>query len=89
MPQKPLQPPTTRVEPVDEVFHGEQVPDPYRWLEDGGAAEVQAWTAAQNGYTAAVLGAVPGRQAIEQRLAELLSVGWVGAPEPRGGRLFY
>ncbi len=87
--QQPLQPPATRVEPVDEIFHGEHVPDPYRWLEDGGSPDVQAWTAAQNGYTSAVLGAVPGRQAIERRLTELLSVGWVGVPEPRGGRLFY
>ncbi|HLZ69371.1 MAG TPA: prolyl oligopeptidase family serine peptidase [Dehalococcoidia bacterium] len=83
------QPPDTRVAPVDEIFHDEHVPDPYRWLEDGGSAEVRAWTAAQNARTSAVLDAVPGREALQRRLAELLSVGWVGVPEPRGGRLFY
>ncbi len=83
------QPPPTRVAPVDEIFHGEHVPDPYRWLEDGDAADVRAWTAEQNAYTAAVLGTVSGREAIQRRLTELLSVGWVGVPEPRGGRLFY
>src|SRR5437868_2676194 len=68
-----LTPPATRVEPVDEVFHGEHVPDPYRWLEDGGSPEVLAWTEAQNAYTRAVLEQTPGREAIREELRALLS----------------
>ena len=51
-----------------EVLHGVEVADPYRWLEDGAAAEVQAWTAAQNAQTEAWLGAVPARAPIRRRL---------------------
>ncbi|HEY7295448.1 MAG TPA: S9 family peptidase, partial [Dehalococcoidia bacterium] len=87
--QRMQQPPPTRVAPVDELFHGEHVPDPYRWLEQGDSEEVRVWTAAQNAYTSTLLEAVPGRETIRRRLADLLSVGWVGVPEPRGGRLFY
>ncbi|MHB8574003.1 MAG: prolyl oligopeptidase family serine peptidase [Dehalococcoidia bacterium] len=89
MPEAPLTPPRTRVEPVDELFHGEHVPDPYRWLEDGDAAEVRDWTEAQNGYTRGVLGSMPARAAIRAELAELLSIGTVGVPEVRNGRCFY
>ncbi|HZU75938.1 MAG TPA: prolyl oligopeptidase family serine peptidase [Dehalococcoidia bacterium] len=84
-----LRPPATRVAPVDEVFHGENVPDPYRWLEDSQAPEVQAWTAAQNAYTRAVLGRFPGRTAIARRFTELLSMGSVTVPAVRRGRYFY
>jgi len=84
-----LQPPASRVEPVDEDFHGDNVPDPYRWLEDGTSDEVRAWTAAQNAYTEATLSRFPGRRASEERLTELLSLGSIGVPAPQKGRYFY
>ena len=37
------------------------VSDPYRWLEDGGAEAVRAWTAAQGRHTRDVLDAVTVR----------------------------
>ena len=41
-------PPPARREEVVDILHGVEVPDPYRWLEDGDAAEVRQWVAAQN-----------------------------------------
>ena len=76
----------TGVEPVHETLHGEEIVDPYRWLEDGEPAEVRAWTAAQNARTEAVLAAVPGRAALERRLTELLQVGTVSGLEEHKGR---
>ncbi|MGA8793539.1 hypothetical protein, partial [Candidatus Binatus sp.] len=47
--------PETRREDLRELIHGVEVPDPYRWLEDGSSAETRAWIAAQQDYTAAFL----------------------------------
>jgi prolyl oligopeptidase len=81
-----LPPVPTRVDNVVETIHGEKVSDPYRWLEASQAPEVEAWTAAQNARTRAVLDAVPGRDALEQRLWELYQIGSLGPPvaRPRG-----
>ena len=74
---------------VVDTFFGTLVPDPYRWLEDDTSAATRQWTDQQNALTARVLGAVPGRDAIHARLTQLLSVGTVGAPTPKGNRYFY
>src|SRR5688572_7107858 len=80
--------PTTRVAPVSETLHGETFEDPYRWLEDE-SAEMRAWTEAQNAYSAATLGALPGRSALRERLTELLGVGYVMSPKVKKGKLFF
>jgi prolyl oligopeptidase len=53
--------PAARRDDVVDVVHGVQVADPYRWLEDGDAADTQAWVAEQNRHTRAVLDAMPTR----------------------------
>jgi prolyl oligopeptidase len=50
------------------------VADPFRALEDGDAAAVREWDDAQSARTAAVLAALPGRDALRTRLRELLDV---------------
>jgi prolyl oligopeptidase len=82
-------PPPTRAESVVDVLHGELVHDPFRWLEDGGAPEVAAWTAAQNAHTEAWLAARPARAEIRGRLERLLAIGSIGTPTPVGGRYLY
>ncbi|MDZ4863136.1 MAG: prolyl oligopeptidase family serine peptidase [Gemmatimonadota bacterium] len=81
--------PASRTDPIIDTLHGVAVPDPYRWLEDGDSDEVRVWTAAQNGLTEAYLGAVPGRGAIRDRLAQLLTIGALSTPTPARGRYFY
>jgi prolyl oligopeptidase len=86
-------PPATRIENVVEKLHGVEVRDPYRWLENGEAAEVKAWTEAQNRYLRARLDAVPGRMWLEERLWRWQETGSLGSPVVRGQgrhtRLFY
>jgi len=81
--------PATPVEPVEEIFHGEKIVDPYRWLEDGTSPRTRAWLEQQIDYTNAQLKAAPGRARISKRLEELLRVDSVGLPWERGGRYFY
>ncbi|MEZ6183403.1 MAG: prolyl oligopeptidase family serine peptidase [Planctomycetota bacterium] len=85
--------PETRREEVEETYHGVKVQDPYRWLEgdaEGAVTpEVAAWTSAQNAYTRAVLDRLPGRAQLEARVAELMQVDRVGAPEVARDRYVY
>ena len=82
-------PPETRRDAVKEVLHGVELADPYRWLEDQQSPETRAWIDAQNAYTQAQLGAVPGRDLLKQRLTELLRIDTVGFPRERNGRYFF
>lgn len=87
-PARPV-PPATRVDSTVDTLHGVQVPDPFRWLEDVESPEVQQWARAQGAFARTQLQPMPGRQALEKRLRELLYVDEVSLPELRGGRLFY
>ena len=51
----PADPPPTPARPVVDVVHGVKLTDPYRWLEDGRSADVQAWTKRQHEATLAWL----------------------------------
>ena len=66
--------PQTRRDEVIEVLHGTEVLDPYRWLEEQDSPETRAWLTSQNKYTDSILGALPGRDAIRQRLTALARV---------------
>ena len=81
--------PATRTVDSAETLHGQTIPDPYRWLEDGDSAETRAWTEAQNALTERYLASTPARAAIRRRLDELLAIGAISAPTPAHGRYFY
>jgi len=82
-------PPKSRTDNVTETIHGVTITDPYRWLEDQKSPETRAWIDAQNEYTQSLLGAVPGRARIKQRLEELLKIDTIRVPVARGGRYFF
>ena len=68
-----------RAEQVD-TFHGTQVPDPYRWMEETSSAETQSWIEEQNKITNAYLATIPERAKIKARLIELWNYERYGAP---------
>jgi prolyl oligopeptidase len=63
--------PVAPVRNVPETFFGTTVDDPYRWLEDTDAPEVEEWMRAHSDYAHAVLGAIEGWDAIRARLDDL------------------
>ena len=73
---------------VVDALHGVDVPDPYRWLEDGDAAEVHEWVAAQNARTRQALDARPDRGWWHERLVALMQLPVVMAVQVRGRHLF-
>jgi len=72
---------------VDD-YHGTRIADPYRPLEDSDASASRAWIAAENELTDRVLGHLPARPAIRDRLAQLWDNPRAGAPWRRGSRWF-
>lgn len=64
-------PPLARIQNVVESFHGVEVDDPYRWLEDWNSEEVKTWTRAQEAYASAYLDALPEFPAVQARVREL------------------
>jgi prolyl oligopeptidase len=85
----PAAPPVAEVKPVADMFHGTRVVDNYRWLEDGNSAETQRWVAQEMAYTRSTLDHLAGRDAIQKRLTELLSIGSVTPPILAGRHYFY
>lgn len=81
-------PPTTKGDVVD-TYHGIQVPDPYRWMEDLDAPAVADWVAAQNAVTDPYLAALPLRASLNARLTALWSYQRVGLPSREAGTWFY
>ena len=88
-PRATLAYPPTRAEATKDLLFGQEVPDPYRWLEPGEAPEVQSWMAAQDRLARAEIAALPGRDRLLARFRELYYVDSISAPYARGGRLFY
>ncbi|MDP2339679.1 MAG: prolyl oligopeptidase family serine peptidase [Deltaproteobacteria bacterium] len=66
--------PLTKKIEASETHHGVVVADAYRWLEQPheSAPDVKAFIDAQNTLARANLDAIPGRDAIKQRLQEIL-----------------
>jgi hypothetical protein len=65
-----LEVPTTRGDPDSGyTLHGRRFDDPYAWLERLDDAETQAWIAAQEAVTHAVLRAAPGRDWLRAAVA--------------------
>src|SRR5436190_9877708 len=78
---------------VKEMIHGVEIVDPYRWLEgdsEGKAtAETRKWTEEQKKRTREILDHLPGREKLEARLAEVMQMRAIRAPEMVANRYFY
>ena len=83
-------PQAKKVDQVDEYF-GENVADPYRWLENDVRVdkEVENWVTAQNQLTFGYLKKLPYREEIEKRITKLWNYEKYGLPRKAGGHYYY
>lgn len=81
-------PPSKKVEQVDD-YHGINVADPYRWLEDADSPETKAWVEAQNKVTFGFLESIPERARLRERLTQLWNYEKFGVPFREGDRYFF
>ena len=84
------QPPQTRVSPTTDSYHGIEVQDNYRWLEDWNDTEVKRWSESQNAYARTALDGLPNVDAIRKRVTEILSARLIsyGGLQFAGGHYF-
>ncbi|HLK07092.1 MAG TPA: prolyl oligopeptidase family serine peptidase [Candidatus Angelobacter sp.] len=82
-------PPVAKPMTVIDDYHGRQIADVYRWLEDSAAPETRQFVEAQNAYTRSVLENIPGRDDLRRRVEQLLTIGRVASPRIGGNNYFY
>src|SRR4051812_8385026 len=70
---QPIQYPATAKKAVTDTYHGTQVSEDYRWLEDGKDPAVRQWSLKQLEVTRGYLDALPQRPVLKERLAALLN----------------
>src|SRR5882762_7166936 len=81
--------PSSRHGSQTDDYHGTQVADPFRWLEDDNSAETKAWVEAQNKVTFGYLEQIPQRQGINENLKRLWNYERYSVPFKEGGRYFF
>jgi prolyl oligopeptidase len=87
---KPPAPPVARIEPVTETFFGQSIVDPYRWMENPKDKAWEPFMRGQDAHARAVLGGIPGRDALKRRVTELSGGTAVAfGTQKAGDKLFY
>ena len=82
--------PASRKDTVTANFFGTEVSDPFRWLENNNAPEVQQWIADQNKYADKVLSGFSEGKKIEERIKELETTGVEQySPKYMNGHLYF
>ena len=71
-----------------DVYFGEKVADPYRWLEDDMSAQTAEWVDAENAVTRKYLDNIPMRKNILKRLKETANYEKIGIPFKRQGKWY-
>ncbi|MFC4095643.1 prolyl oligopeptidase family serine peptidase [Euzebyella saccharophila] len=81
-------PTTKKVDTVDTYF-GNNVADPFRWLEDDRSEETGEWVKAQNKTTFGYLEKIPFREDIKNRLEKLWNFEKLSAPFKEGDYTYF
>ncbi|BFZ11325.1 hypothetical protein BsWGS_14364 [Bradybaena similaris] len=78
-----------RDESVKEVYHGQEISDPYRWLEDPDSEETKAFVEAQNQVSKPFIDACPVKDKIQKRITEVWDYPKYGCPKKHGEHYYY
>ncbi|MCB1185946.1 S9 family peptidase [bacterium] len=81
--------PEARRGDVVDDYHGTQVADPYRWMEELGSDELKQWVDAENELTFSYLDGIAGRDAVYERMMQRVDYERFSAPAEAGGRYFF
>ncbi len=88
--QIPVTYPATRKDTsVTENYHGTQIADPYRWLEDDQSTETKEWVTRQNIVTNGYLSQIPFRDKVKARLEQIFDYEKYAPPFKEGGKYYF
>jgi prolyl oligopeptidase len=87
--KEPIKYPETKKDFVVDVYHGDSIADPYRWLEDDRSEETQDWVQRQNEVTFPYLKSLPLRDSFKSRLTTLWNYERYGTPRKEGEHTYY
>lgn len=82
--------PATPAKEVKDTYHGVEVVEQYRWLEDWNDPEVKKWSDVQNTHARSFLDQLPGRELLKKRLTEVIAAPVIshGKVHVAAGKLF-
>ena len=84
-----LEYPVTEKSDHVDTYHGVEVPDPYRWLENDTSAATGQWVEAQNKLTNGYLDQITWRANLKKRLESLVDYERISAPFKEGQFEYY
>jgi prolyl oligopeptidase len=87
-PTKADYPVAERSDHVDE-YHGVEIADPYRWMEEMESEAVEAWVEAENAVSFPYLASLPARDPLKDRITQLWNYERFGQPREENGRYFF
>ena len=85
----PIRYPKTRKTDRAFTYQGQEVLDPYFWLEDDRSPETEKWVKAENKVTFAFLNKIGFRSALKKRIKELMNYERVSAPSKHGNYRYF
>lgn len=81
--------PETQKDSTVDVYFGDSIQDPYRWLEDDNSQETKDWVIAQNKVTFDYLDKIPFRKQIKERMEKLWNYEKISAPFTKGDFTYF
>lgn len=84
-----IQYPKAKKTDTTDIYYGQAVSDPYRWLEDDNSAETAEWVTEENNITNEYLSAIPFREQLRKRLTDIWNYPKYGVPFKKGAHFFF
>lgn len=81
--------PKTKTVDTINIYFGEEIKDPYRWLEDDRSDETAEWVKSQNVVTGNYLDKIPYRNELKNRLQEIWNYERISAPFIEGEYTYF
>uniref|UniRef100_A0A0B7BF62 Prolyl endopeptidase n=1 Tax=Arion vulgaris TaxID=1028688 RepID=A0A0B7BF62_9EUPU len=78
-----------RDESAKDSYHGHEILDPYRWLEDPDSEETRTFVEAQNQISRPFIDACPVKSNIQKRITEVWDYPKYGCPKKHGQHYYY